>query len=472
MGFVLQLGYTAAISRLLPPKAFGLVALASVLLRFGSHFAQLGIASALIQQEDVGEEDVRTAFTSSVVLGVITFLLFWIAAPWLGRGFNSPDVVPVARALAGTFALGAMGTVAGALLRRQLRFRALALSEIATFAVAFPGIGVALAVSGAGTTSLIAAMLSQSALLSLALYLLVRHPVRPMLDWVRVRRLYSFGGRVSMIGFLEFVNGSADTLAVGRFLGEAALGQYTRATLLVAVPAQQAATGLTRVIFPAISRIHRDRSRVGRAYTAGMTLLSAAILPACVWLAVMAVPLVEVLLGDQWDTAAAILPLVAAATALETLTHLPAVLMEAMGGLMKKLMLELLHLVSIIVLVGLAISGGSGIRTLAAAWIGAELIRHVFYLLLMKHELGSGSADVLRGYGESLLLSGVVAVAAVSATRSIEAGSLIEVILGGIAALIAYGLALWLCPGLAVRAEIQHRGLVRAFLRRGSPSRE
>lgn len=48
---VMQIGYTSAMARLLAPEAFGLVAIAGVILRFGSYFAHLGLSQAIIQKD-------------------------------------------------------------------------------------------------------------------------------------------------------------------------------------------------------------------------------------------------------------------------------------------------------------------------------------------------------------------------------------------------------------------------------------
>ena len=50
---VLQIGFTAIMARLLEPTAFGLVAMAGVVLRFGSYFSQMGVGQALIQKKDI-----------------------------------------------------------------------------------------------------------------------------------------------------------------------------------------------------------------------------------------------------------------------------------------------------------------------------------------------------------------------------------------------------------------------------------
>ena len=85
---VLQIGYTAVMARLLAPAAFGLVALAGVVLRFGSYFSQIGLEQALVQKADMSEEDVRAAFTSAALLGALCAAALAVGAPLATRVFD------------------------------------------------------------------------------------------------------------------------------------------------------------------------------------------------------------------------------------------------------------------------------------------------------------------------------------------------------------------------------------------------
>ena len=108
---VMQIGYTAVMARLLPPAAFGLVALAGVVLRFGSYFAQMGMSQAIIQKPELTEEDIRAAFTSSALLGALFTGAMFVGAPLTRLLFEQPEVVPLVRVMAfGTLVSGLMVT--------------------------------------------------------------------------------------------------------------------------------------------------------------------------------------------------------------------------------------------------------------------------------------------------------------------------------------------------------------------------
>ena len=166
-GVVIQLVYTAVVGRMLEPRVFGLVASAQVVLTFGSYFAEMGLGQALIQKATLTEEEIRASFTSSVILGAVSTGVILAAAPLMATVFDSPDVVPVAQALGCSLLVTALGLTSQNLLRRQLRFKAIAVIQMVATVVAYPLVGIGLAITGAGVWALVGAFLANSVVASL-----------------------------------------------------------------------------------------------------------------------------------------------------------------------------------------------------------------------------------------------------------------------------------------------------------------
>ena len=145
---VLQIGFTAIMARLLEPAAFGLIAMAGVILRFGSYFAQMGVGSALIQKKEVSEEDIRAAFTSAIFLGILFLVLVWFCAPLAIHIFDNEKVITIIRVMALSFVITGLTTTAMSLLRRNLEFRSIAITEIISYVLGYSVIGVSLAYNG------------------------------------------------------------------------------------------------------------------------------------------------------------------------------------------------------------------------------------------------------------------------------------------------------------------------------------
>ena len=85
---VANLAYTMTISRLVDPVAFGLMALAQLVVLFAQFFVRMGLASALVQKPVLSEDDIRAASTAGLAIGVVCFGLVWVLAPLFGTLFR------------------------------------------------------------------------------------------------------------------------------------------------------------------------------------------------------------------------------------------------------------------------------------------------------------------------------------------------------------------------------------------------
>lgn len=333
---VIQLGVTGATARLLDPTAFGLVAMANVLLRLGGYVAQMGVGRALIQRRDIDDDDVRAAFTSSTLLGMVVAAVIVLAAPLAAMFFRSNEVVPVVRWLALTFVASGFGATAQALLRRNLRFRGSSLVEVAAYAFGYGLPTVLLASVGFGVWSLVIGAISQGVVASALAYLLIRHPVRPMFKLEVHRRLLAFGTKVSVISFLEFVGSTLDSAVIGRLGSAAQLGLYNRAFMLATLPTYQINNGIAKVLFPVLSGGQGDRVALRSTLRRVTVMAIKIVLPVGVGMALAAPDLVAVVLGPQWVQATPLLAVLAVASAINLLATFPGIALEAIGALRGK----------------------------------------------------------------------------------------------------------------------------------------
>src|SRR3984957_18952767 len=138
-GRALNLARGVILARLLVPDDFGLFGLATVVIGFTSMFADVGAGVFLVYSQDCVEEHVDTAFWAN--LGIATLLAFGVlgAAPFFARLYHRHDLVPVLAVLAVSLWLQTATTVHRNLVRRSLRFRALAIVDsvlgLATFLI-------------------------------------------------------------------------------------------------------------------------------------------------------------------------------------------------------------------------------------------------------------------------------------------------------------------------------------------------
>jgi len=418
MAVLLQIPYTILMSRVLTPSDFGIVGLASVLLRFVSYFAQLGVMSALVQAPHVSRHEYRASQGLSLLTGAVGALVIAVMAVPMAHLTGKPPLERVMQVLALDMPLTALGVSGTAALRRQLRFRSLALVETSSFAVGFLILGSASALLGARYWALVVAALTASALRSLGVMVSARMPLSPVWAPRSIKHLASFGRTVSLVYFLEFWSGSADSFMVGRNRPAADLGQYSRASLLVWLPTQQMGVVVSRVLLTSLRM--RDETVVGRVLIDGLALLAGVLVPLVSILVISAGLVVPVLLGPQWSEAISLMPYIAAAALINTLTQLPSVACEAHALLREKLVAQTSQvLVMASGLIAVTVLGAP-VRWYAITWLAGEAVRHLIYAGVLQRRFDFSVRSLCSDYLRTATTTVPAAIVAVVSMHAVS----------------------------------------------------
>lgn len=401
-----QLVFMAVMARLLDPVHFGLIAIANVMLRFLTYFAQLGVGPALIQKPELLDGDIRAALSVSLGISALCTAVAILAAPFIADYFAMPPLALVIQALSVNFLLGGLSAVSLSLLRREMRFKNIAIIESSAYVLGYGLVGITLAYFDFGVWALVGAVLSQSTLSAALAYLFSRHEFGWRHKKHQRDHFFKFGARYSVIGFIEFLSGSLDALIIGKIFGTAAAGIYGRASLLTNLPVQQPANIITRALFPVISRLGEQRQIASLQIS--MLVLGSYAFAISLGMIAAAPDIVSVLLGDKWLAAIPVVQLLALAVAPQYLSHLAGVTLDAMGALKPKLHIQagvlVLQVAAFVLLLPYGVLG------IAGAMVLAEWVR--FFLMAgLIHRLLTPSVREFRLILSIGLLAGLIAFA-------------------------------------------------------------
>jgi O-antigen/teichoic acid export membrane protein len=302
---ILRTATIVILARLLTPADFGVVAAALTVVQFSEIFALLGVGPAIVQRVQLEERHLRTGFTFSVLFGTSLSIIIWLLAPEIARFFQSAEIVPVLRVIVLVFPLSGLTVVAESLMQRELHFRKLAAIESATYAIANGLIGISLALAGFGVWALVIAYLVQEILKAFALLVAQPHAKRPQFEIDAFKELFYFGSGSTIANIFTYIGAQADNVIVGRWLGMNALGLYGRAYNLMIIPVGLFGTGLSKVLFPVMSKVQHEPEALERAYRRGTALVGLISLPLSVASCILAPELIGVLLGPSWSAAVA-----------------------------------------------------------------------------------------------------------------------------------------------------------------------
>jgi O-antigen/teichoic acid export membrane protein len=391
---IAQLGIAAILARLLTPNEFGLVALGMVVIRFAKYFADTGIAGAIVQQEQMEREDIGAAFLMTVLLGVVFFLLVFLASPLIAKFYENPDLKAVLQLLATGFIISGFSTVSQSLLRRALRFKYLSIAETFSYVVGYGLVGIGMAISGQGVFALVGAFLSQSTIQLLLCYAAARHTLIAPLHSSPYRRLLGFGYRYSVVNFLTFLTSSLDHFVIGKFFPSATLGLYDRAKQLVFLPTYNILLSLTQVLFPSYSALQEDTERLRSLFLRGMLITGFLLLPISAGIIAAADQIVAVLLGPQWDAAVPLVKIFAVYVPIDLMTSVGATLCSATRQLKSQLRIQLFSL--LLLIAGMIMVANMSIEHIAL-WVALVYwLRFVLYMNLVRRIIQTKWSEHLR----------------------------------------------------------------------------
>ena len=260
------------LSRWLPVPPFGVYAYASSIVGLSALLADFGIGSALLHRAPETEDEQEAAavhFTLKLLLGGV-----WLALLVAGTLIFAEGELRLALlVLGGITALGNLTGTPNMLLVRRVVHRRLALLHF------FEGllttvVALVLAYRGVELWALLAVDLT-AVLTRLAFYYGWRPVWRPRLRWSPgvARYMLSFGSRSMLANVLVGAIDRADNLWVGSYLGDAALGIYSRAFTFAAYPRRLLAASVDAVAGGTFAELKGQRRALSRAFVGSNALL-------------------------------------------------------------------------------------------------------------------------------------------------------------------------------------------------------
>ena len=258
---------TLVLARVLEPSDFGLVGLAWLAINAFDFLRELGITAALVyRQEDDEDVAADVAAVALAVASVIIYAIVFFSAPYIEGFFSdSHGLTPILRVLALTMLINAVGQVPYTLMAKHLDFRNKAIPEIIA-GVGNSIVAIGMALTGFGVWALVGGYLVHSILRNTLVWFFTTWRPR----W-RFRRdvwweMFDYGKHVVSSRVLIFGITNIDDAMIGRVLGSSALGFYTLAYRLSNLPATHMTKLVSSVMFPAFSKIQRERERVRRIF--------------------------------------------------------------------------------------------------------------------------------------------------------------------------------------------------------------
>lgn len=287
------------LARLLSPHEFGVISIMMVFITLCNVFIDSGFSLALIQKNEVTEQDCSAVFFINIIMAIILYMIIYVASPTIARFYQNTNICNYLRILAIVFVIRSFSLVQSTLLSKKMLFKFN--FRINITAVILSGlIGITLAYLGFGVWALIFQQLVNAFITGCLLWYFVKWWPIISFSWMSLKKLYAFGWKIFISGLLNTLYSNLYSLVIGKLFNLDTLAYYNRGRHFPRLGMDTLNMVFSSVIFPGFASIQNDRVRMRTIAERGLKaviFLTTAIL-CC--LLVVSKQMVLILLGEKW----------------------------------------------------------------------------------------------------------------------------------------------------------------------------
>lgn len=301
---------TVIVSRLLDPEEIGVFSVAAAFVLIAHVLRDFGSGQYIIQEPELTDNRIRAAFSVTLLLGWGTGAVVYLISPLIGQFYNENGVTYTLQLLAANFFLLPFGSITMAYLQRNMDFFPSLIAKVSS-ATAQATVSITGAVLGYSYISLAWGSVAASATMVLvAAYFRPKElPILP--GFAGSRRVFSFGSKMSVAALLGTLGNSAPDLIVGRMLGLAPVGLFSRAKGTVELFNSLVLNGIHPVLTPLFAEARRSGDSLKRSFLYATECVTAVAWTFYGCLAVLAPEFIVALFGEKWSQAGILVQILA-----------------------------------------------------------------------------------------------------------------------------------------------------------------
>ena len=326
----LSLASNMILARLLTPEQIGIYSVSLAVIGIVQVLRDFGIGNFLIQEKNLTDDHIRTAFGISLLVGGALFPIVFFGAPWAAKFYGDERMISTLRITSMNFLLLPFCAISLALMRREMQFQRLLYVTLGASVVGFV-VTLGCAWRGLGEDSMAWGAVAMNAATGLGAWL-ARRDARVLTPSLRSWRvMLHWGAQSSAASVVTSVAMDINDLALGKLLGFAPVAVFSRAQGLISMVQRDLMSAVRNVAFPAFAKVHREGGAADAQHTHAVGIITVTTWTFYGFVALFGLETMRLMFGTQWDEAAALLPIFCLGAAISAPTYLVTSVMMAVG---------------------------------------------------------------------------------------------------------------------------------------------
>ena len=287
------------IARILAPSEYGIIAMMAVFINIATVFTQNGFNRAVVQKKEAGDVDFGTALSINFIMGSFFYILIFLSAPWIAAYYHNADIRVYIRVLALIIPLGSLNSIQIAIANRQMVFGGLFVCTLVSSIISGI-IGVVCAYLGFGVWSLIAQQLSNVLVTTIMLSTTLNWKPKFFFDKGSAKSMFSFGWKMMAAAMINTVYVELSSLIIGRRYTSEELAFYSQGKLFPSIITMGMDSAMDSVMLSSFSKNQDDKSELHLLMKKSQNINCYILFPVLALFAVVAEPLISLVLTDKW----------------------------------------------------------------------------------------------------------------------------------------------------------------------------
>jgi PST family polysaccharide transporter len=390
---LLKIIVLAVMARLISPHDFGVANAAMIVIGFSQLFTNMGVGPAIVQKKTLTTEHIKTGFTATLILGFVFAGCLFYCSKWISAFFVMDELTLILQVISFTFIIESLSVISQSLLQRDFQFKTISIVSSISYFFGFGVVGIICAYKGLGVWALIVASIVQTVIKTFLFLIYQKHKISLYFDKKAFKELFYFGGGFTLARIGNYLAGQGDNIIIGRYLGSYALGIYGRAYQFLVMPVTLLGTSLDKVLFPVMSQIQDDTTRLKEMYNKSVYLFSLTTIPLTVYLIVLSPEFIDIVLGNSWKDVVFPFQILAVGLYFRLTYRICDSLARAIGIVYKRAWIQFIY--AAFVIVGAFIGRRWGIEGVAVAVSMAIFINYILLTILSINSVKNNWKDYL-----------------------------------------------------------------------------
>lgn len=287
------------LARLLSPSHYGAIAIVNIFIAIANVFVVSGFGNSLVQKKDADDIDFSSVFYFNLLLSLGLYIIVFFSAPFIAEFYKMPILSPVLRVMGLRLIVAGINSVQHAYVSRHMLFRRFFWSTLGG-TVASGIVGIIMAYQGYGIWALAAQYMTNTTVDTIVLWFTVKWRPKLLFSLKRLGSMFSYGWKLLVSALLDTGYNELRSLVIGKMYTSSDLAYYNKGASFPNLVVTNVNSSIQSVLFPAMANEQDKRGAVKAMCRRSIRVSSYIMLPMMAGLALVAEPLVVLLLTEKW----------------------------------------------------------------------------------------------------------------------------------------------------------------------------